>query len=153
MISSLTSRPALPSDIDLLGLLNHQLIRDEGHRNPMTVSQLQERMRGWLAAEYTAILFERETEVVAYALYREEPELIHLRQFFVQRHCRNRGIGQTALHLLRTQIWPARKRLTVEVLTSNSTAISFYLAAGFHEYCLTLEIPGTNSANSAQDSA
>ena len=78
---SLSSRHALPSDADLLGLLNHQLIQDEGHRNPMTVPELQERMRGWLAAEYAAVLFENETEVVAYALYREEPELIYLRQF------------------------------------------------------------------------
>lgn len=140
---SLSSRQALQSDADLLGLLNHQLIQDEGHRNPMTVPELQERMRGWLGGGYAAVLFENETEIVAYALYREEPELIYLRQFFVQRHCRRKGIGQKALHLLRTQIWPAHKRLTVEVLTSNHASISFFKAEGFREYCLTLEIPST----------
>jgi len=135
------SRQATESDVALLGELNHQLIRDEGHRNPMAVSQLQERMRGWLAGEYAAMLFENDAEVVAYALYREEPALIYLRQFFVQRHCRRQGFGRQAFHLLRTQIWPAHKRLTVEVLTSNHAAISFYKAAGFCEYCLMLEIP------------
>jgi len=28
------------------------LIRDEGHRNAMTVAQLQERMANWLKGEY-----------------------------------------------------------------------------------------------------
>jgi len=30
-------REAMPADYPLLGSLNHQLIRDEGHRNPMNV--------------------------------------------------------------------------------------------------------------------
>jgi GNAT superfamily N-acetyltransferase len=137
----LSSRQALQSDAELLGLLNHQLIRDEGHRNPMTVPELQERMRGWLAAEYAAVIFENKAEVVAYALYQEEPELIYLRQFFVQRHCRRQGFGRRAFHLLRAQIWPAHKRLTVEVLIANHAAMSFYKAAGFREYCQLLEIP------------
>lgn len=137
---ALQSRRAGESDIALLGELNHQLIRDEGHRNPMTVAQLQERMRGWLVKDYTAILFENGGRVVAYALYREEPESIYLRQLFVQRDCRRQGYGKQALHILRTEIWPAQKRITLDVLTANSAAIAFYRSLGFSDYCLTLEI-------------
>jgi len=79
----MTFRRATLSDCARLAELNHQLIRDEGHRNPMTVSELEQRMNGWLAGEYTAVLFENDGEVVAYALYREEPEEIYLRQLFV----------------------------------------------------------------------
>ena len=139
----LSSRLAISSDAVMLGALNHQLIQDEGHRNPMTIPELQERMRCWLELEYKAVIFENETEVVAYALFREEPELIHLRQLFVQRHCRRRRIGQQALHILRKEYWPPQKRLTVEVLTANSAAIAFYRKEGFSDYCLTLEIPVT----------
>ena len=87
----LTARRAFPSDADLLGFLNHQLIRDEGHRSRMTVPELQERMRRWLAGDYIAVLFDREAELIAYALYREESDLIYLRQLFVQRHRRRQG--------------------------------------------------------------
>jgi GNAT superfamily N-acetyltransferase len=133
-------RMATKSDSALLGELNHQLIQDEGHRNRMTIPQLQERMRGWLAGEYAAVLFENESEVVAYALYREEPDLIYLRQLFVRRYCRRRGLGREAIAILRNQIWPAHKRLTVEVLTVNADTVAFWKSVGFQEYCLTLEI-------------
>ena len=133
-------RKAAKADCALLGELNHQLIRDEGHRNRMTVPQLQKRMRGWLAGEYAAILFEKGAEVVAYALYREEPDQIYLRQLFVQRHCRRRGLGRQAFGILRSQIWPAHKRLTVQVLSANATAVAFWKSVGFQEYSLTLEI-------------
>ena len=137
----LTSRRAVPADADLLGTLNFQLIEDEGHGNPMQAPQLQQRMRAWLEAEYIAVLFKIGNEVIAYALYREEPGLIYLRQFFVQRYCRRHGFGQEALAILRSLYWPAGKRLTVEVLTGNQAAIAFYKATGFRDYCVTLEIP------------
>jgi len=136
----LQPRRALSQDYDLLGVLNKQLIEDEGHRNPMNASQLQDRMLGWLVGEYKAVIFDNETEVVAYALYREEPELIYLRQFFVQRHYRRRGYGKLAMELLRKNIWPANKRLTVEVLSSNQRSLAFFRSIGFRYYSVALEI-------------
>ena len=82
------------NDCALLAELNHQLIRDEGHRNRMTVPELEQRMKGWLASEYAAMLFENDGAVVAYALYREQPEEIFLRQLFVVRKRRRKGIGR-----------------------------------------------------------
>src|SRR3954466_10117725 len=70
----MTFRPATIDDCPLLAELNHQLIRDEGHRNRMTVAELEERMRGWLRSEYRAVLYEDGREVIAYALFREQPE-------------------------------------------------------------------------------
>ena len=46
-------------------------------------------MRGWLAMEYQAVVFEEAATPVAYALFRQTPEWIHLRQFFVARDCRS----------------------------------------------------------------
>ena len=127
-------------DLDLLAEWNHQLIRDEGHRNRMTVPELRERMRGWLASDYRAVLFSVDGEPVAYGLYRESPEEVYLRQFFVRRDRRGTGLGRRAMEILRHQIWPKGKRLTVEVLTANRTGIEFWKAVGYTEYCLTLEI-------------
>ncbi len=136
----MTFRRAILADCPLLAELNHQLIRDEGHRNPMTVPELEQRMRGWLSSEYIAIIFEDDGEVIAYALYREEPEEIYLRQLFVVRKRRRQGIGRKAIEILRAQIWPKSKRLTVSVLVKNAAAVAFWRAVGYKDYSLTLEI-------------
>src|SRR5437867_1941286 len=122
----MTFRPATLDDCALLAELNHQLIQDEGHRNRMTVPELEERMRGWLSDEYRAIIYEDRGEVVAYALFREQPEEIYLRQLFVGRNRRRQGIGRRAVEILRCEVWPRNKRLTVEVLVANSQAVSFW---------------------------
>jgi predicted acetyltransferase len=142
----LNFRRATLNDCALLAELNHQLIRDEGHRNRMTVPELEQRMKGWLASEYAAALFENDGEVVAYALYREQPEEIYLRQLFVARNRRRQGIGRQAVEILRSKIWPKNKRLTVEVLVQNKAAVAFWRAVGYKDYSLTLEIlPETSS--------
>jgi predicted acetyltransferase len=136
----MTFRLATLSDCALLAELNHQLIRDEGHRNAMTVSELERRMKSWLASEYQAVLFQNHGAVVAYAVYAEQPEKIYLRQLFVVRNRRRQGMGRQAMEILRTKIWPANKRLTVEVLVSNTAAAAFWRAVGYRDYSLMLEI-------------
>ena len=133
-------RAATLDDCSRLAELNHQLIRDEGHRNAMTVPELEQRMRSWLSGEYRAVVYEDAGEVVAYALFREQEQEIYLRQLFVVRHCRNQGIGRRAVEILRSQVWPKNKRLTVEVLTANKRAVSFWRSVGYADYSLSLEI-------------
>jgi ribosomal protein S18 acetylase RimI-like enzyme len=133
-------RLATLADCQLLAAYNHQLIQDEGHRNPMGVPILEERMQSWLASGYAAVLFTRKRETVAYILYREEPDEIYLRHLFVVRHRRREGIGRAAMEIMRTQIWPDHKRLTVEVLVSNTVAVAFWRAMGYRDYSLKLEI-------------
>jgi predicted acetyltransferase len=140
-------RCATLNDCDRLAELNHQLIHDQGHRNPMTVPELEQRMKNWLAGEYTAVIFEDAGVVVAYALYCEQPEEIYLRQLFVVRDRRRRGIGRQAMEVLRSRIWPKYKRLTVGVLVGNTAAVAFWRSVGYKDYSLTLEIlpvPGGN---------
>jgi GNAT superfamily N-acetyltransferase len=77
-------RLATAEDCPTLAELKFQLIHDEGHRNLMTLAQLEERMRSWLTSgEYWAVLFEENHEVGAYALFRETDAEVYLRQFFV----------------------------------------------------------------------
>jgi len=81
-------------------------------------------MKEWLAGEYRAVIFVLEKEPAAYALYRQTAGEIYLRQFFVRRGCRRRGIGREAIGVLRSRVWPADKRLTVEVLTANAAGVA-----------------------------
>lgn len=142
----LTFRRATVDDCARLAELHQQLIRGEGHRNPMTIAELEQRMSGWLASEYVAMIFEEEGEAVAYALYREESKEIYLRQLFVVRNRRRQGIGRQAVEILRSQIWPKQKRLTVEVLVQNPAAVAFWRAMGYRDCSLTLEILPASTA-------
>src|SRR5271155_4929903 len=98
----MTFRIATLDDCRLLAEMNHQLLQDEVHRNRfMTLPQLEDRMRSFLSSEYRAVIFDDKGQAVAYALYREQPEEIYLRQFFVARDHRRRGLSRRAMEILR----------------------------------------------------
>lgn len=127
-------------DVRVVAELNHQLIADEGHRNPMDVGELEQRMRSWIAADYRCALFFGESGVVAYALYREdESARTHLRQFFVVRGLRRSGLGREAFRLFQREIAPREKRIVLEVLSANPAAASFWRSVGFKDYAVTME--------------
>ena len=100
-----------------LAELNQQLIRDEGHRNPMSLAQLQARMEDWLRGSYEAHLFTTEEATLGYALHRRGAEFIYLRHFFVCTPFRRRGYGRRAFESLLSDVWrnPGRVRLDVLV--------------------------------------
>ena len=137
-------RKAMDADCRRLAEWNHALIEDEGHRNAMGVTKLEERMRSWLSGSgYEALIFEDETEPLAYALYRKHGSEIYLRQLFVVRHRRRQGIGREAMQALFEEVWPRGCRLTVSVLVENKAAIAFWREVGYRDYALTLEIRPT----------
>jgi ribosomal protein S18 acetylase RimI-like enzyme len=133
-------REATAADLPLLARLNRELIEDQRSSNPMTLAELEERMRGWLGGEYRAVFFELD-EVVAYALFRPAEGGIHLRQFFVLRSFRRRGIGRGAIEAFRRRYVPAGAAVTLEVLVHNETGIAFWRALGFEEHALSLRLP------------
>ncbi len=130
---------ASAADLALLAEWNHQLIHDEGHHNPMTVAELAERMKQWLQGEYRAVIFS-DAAPVAYALFKPDAGLIHLRQLFVRRDRRRSEIGRRSFEILRDEIWPPGVRLTVEVFCQNHSGVDFWRSVGYRDYCLTLEI-------------
>ena len=134
-------RNASELDLDLLAELNQQLIEDERADNPMSLAELRERMRGWLASGYQAVVFELASEPVAYALFRPAHDGIYLRQFFVARIQRRRGIGRDAIALFRKRCVPAGSALTLEVLAHNEVGQAFWRATGFREHAPTFRIP------------
>lgn len=135
----LSWREASHTDLELLAEWNHQLIRDEGHRNRMTIDQLAARLSQWLHTGYRAVIFSHE-EPVAYALFKQDESSLYLRQFFVRRDRRRLRIGHRAMELLRQEVWPHDVRLTVDVLCDNEVGLAFWRSVGFRDYCLTLEI-------------
>ena len=128
------------ADAALLSEMNYQLIRDEGHSNPMTLPELLARMKYWLSREYQGVLFEHGGRIVAYAIYRLDPGSVYLRQFFVRPAHRQQGIGRAAMQILLEAILPPRTQVTVEVLYNNKIAHQFWRAVGFNDYSVTLQM-------------
>jgi ribosomal protein S18 acetylase RimI-like enzyme len=133
-------RKPTSADLPLLSLWNHHLIRDERHRNRMAPSQLKRRMAGWLKKrQYSGLIFEVGPAPVGYVLYRKEKDHIYLRQFFIDRKYRRKGLGQEAMkHLLR-KIWPKDFQIRLDVLVDNRRARAFWHSLGFRDYCLGME--------------
>ncbi len=133
-------RFATTDDAKTLGALNAQLIRDEGHRNSMTVPGLVDRMAEWLRGEYEAAVVEEFGVVVGYALFRREKDHVYLRQIFVRSENRRRGIGRSLIEWLATNAWQAAPRVRIDVLVGNESGRDFWKAIGFRDYCLTMEL-------------
>jgi GNAT superfamily N-acetyltransferase len=133
-------RFASVDDAETLGALNAQLIRDEGHRNSMTVPQLVERMTRWLQGEYEAIVVEEGSTVIGYALFRRDADYVYLRQIFVRTENRRRGIGRSLVQWLAANAWQNVPRVRIDVLVGNDAGRQFWTSIGFRDYCLTMEM-------------
>ena len=139
--------PKTDADIQLLAEMNRQLIRDEGHRNPMTLGELYERMRGWLT-EYRALIIQDDGSVVGYVLFHQDTERLYIRHFFIVPAFRRKGLGKLAIQELRENVWNSATRLRLEVLVNNPRGTAFWRSVGFNAYSLTMEY---NSAGMRDD--
>jgi GNAT superfamily N-acetyltransferase len=138
-------RFATLADAAVIAAMNFALIRDEGHRNPMSVAKLTERMGGWLSGEYRCLLIEMSEAPIGYVLYRLESEFVYLRQLYVVPDKRRSGVGRQALAWLRSTAWSEQPRVRVEVLIDNAVARAFWRSVGFEDYCVTMEATSIRS--------
>ena len=133
-------RFATTDDVSALAQMNLDLIHDEGHRNSMTLAELERRMETFLKGEYEAVVFEEEGSQHGYALFKRDESGIYLRQFFVAPSMRRKGIGRQALRSLQTKTWRESPSIRLDVLVNNGAGIAFWKACGFTEYCITMEL-------------
>jgi GNAT superfamily N-acetyltransferase len=149
MNSPVSLRAATHHDGTLLGRWNVAIIREEGHRNAMTESELKTRMQGWIASgEYRVHMVIVAHESVGYICWRAEGlHEIVVRQCFVAPPMRRQGIGRSALALLKSDVWPKSARISVDVLATNSVGIAFWRACGFADYSARLEQLPEHSTN------
>jgi GNAT superfamily N-acetyltransferase len=143
-------RFATIEDAETLGVLNAQLICDEGHRNAMTIPQLVERMGDWLRGEYEAAIVKERGTIVGYALFRRCAEYVYLRHIFVRAEDRRLGIGRSLFQWLLQNAWQAAPRIRIDVLVGNEAGRRFWESIGFREYCLTMELETRLSPDSDQ---
>jgi predicted acetyltransferase len=140
MSHELEFRFAVQNDVPWLARMNRELIRDEGHRNKMSLAELEQRMSDFLNNEYEAVIVSSGRNDIGYVLYRKEPEWLYLRQIFVIDKMRRKGIGRKIIEWLKDNPWKDCKIIRTDVLVDNINGINFWKAVGFEEYCITLEM-------------
>lgn len=138
--------PAQFSNIELLTQMNKELIEDENSNNTMTLSELKDRMTNFLREEWKALLFILKDQVVGYALYKEVKEtsnaqgnVIYLRQYYISRAYRRRGLGKQAIHMLKTGLFK-EAIISVDVLESNPSGRQFWEEVGFKTYYTNMQL-------------
>ena len=119
------------SDAGQLAVLNRQLIEDEGSDNPMTIEELETRMKGFLETGYDAYFFTLQGEVIGYALVSTKAAPLYLRQFFIGRDHRREHRGTEAFRLLMGEL--ETDSVDVEVLSWNEPGARFWESLGFVE--------------------
>ena len=90
------------SDVTKLAEMNKHLIEDEKSDNPMNLSELENRMSGFISNEYNAYFFMENDAVIGYALVRESETETYLRQFYIERDFRRNHLGTEAFKELKS---------------------------------------------------
>lgn len=140
-------RQHVRSDFPLLARMNRELADDEGHRNPMTIEQMEARFGRFVDEEgWSVDLFMLDDEVVGYATHRREAEpsdpsgeRVFLRQFYIVRHYRRDGLGQAAFDKLVAARFRPGDRVILEAIENNPGGRVFWLRVGFTPYSSILE--------------
>ena len=140
-------RSADEADLPLLAQMNKCLIEDEGSRNPMSLDQLADRMRGWLLGNWHLKLFATDGGAVGYAVYQvrrdeyfPDQTIVYLRQFYIEREMRRQGLGTAAYRALAAEHFPPGCRVVIDALASNPRGHDFWRHVGFEPYCTTMHL-------------
>ncbi|MFH1085182.1 MAG: GNAT family N-acetyltransferase [Chloroflexota bacterium] len=142
----ITLRHATLDDVGLLARLNRQMIEDERSRNPMSLAQLEGRMRGWLLGEWRAVLIACDGQAAGYCLYQArrdsyfpERPVVYVRHYMIERAHRRRGLGRAAFERLVAEWFERGATVELDVLTSNPAGQVFWASLGFQPYATTLK--------------
>ena len=118
-------------DCEYLAALNKELIHAEGSVNPMTIRELEYRMKDFLQTFYEAYFFIERDRVVGYALIKMDCEPLCLRQFLIIQEYRQRHYGKQAFQMLLSYL--KTDSVDIEVLSNNYQGIKFWEEMGFVE--------------------
>lgn len=137
-MDDLLIRKCSQEDVNLLAELNKQLIEDEQHDNKMDMKQLKERMRVFINTDYNAYMFERDSEIVGYALVNHTRQPVYLRHFFIRRNSRRNGNGKLAFEKLRELL--NTEDMDIEVMYWNVAGYKFWKSLGFKERSIYMRL-------------
>lgn len=143
---SLDIRAATETDLPRLAEMNKHLFEDAGSHNPMTVEALHERMAAWLASgEWNLVVVTQDAQVFGYAVYQTRPDayeptitFVYIRQFFIDRDWRRKGLGRSVFDTLLQTHFPEQCKVVIDALADDRNAQAFWSSLSFEPYSVTM---------------
>lgn len=120
------------SDSKILASLNKMLIDDGGSINSMSETELEERMKQFLASDYLAYLFTVENAIVGYALVNIGQKPFFIRQFYIMKEYRRKRYGTQAFRNIVAAL--EVKEVDLTVLVQNEVGYKFWISCGLIPY-------------------
>jgi GNAT superfamily N-acetyltransferase len=139
----LSWRRCTTADAPVLARMNSELSVDEGAQPVGPMAAYLARVSAWLDDDrYQAAIAESRGEPVAYVLWRRDPDYadVFVRQFFVERAHRGRGVGRALFERAVHEFWPT-DTLRLDVYDSNPRAGEFWQALGFVPFSRLMRRP------------
>ena len=139
-------RKADDADVPFLARMNEQLVADQGSRNPFTAKQYEHRFAEWLVTDWEVDVFEHDVQRVGYSVYRvqadeyySDQQVVYVRQFYIERQHRRRGLGTTAFSVLQEARFPEIESIALDVLATNPSGQRFWEHIGFEPYFVNMK--------------
>ena len=83
--------------------------------------------------------------VIGYAVFSARPDsyqpeiaFVYIKQFFIEREWRRKGLGRKAFAALARAYFPSQSKVVIDALSTDPTATAFWAALGFHPYSITM---------------
>ncbi len=140
-------RDQAPDELDDVARMNKELLEDEQSRNSMSVAELRDRFVRFVRDDgWTVAVFTCDAEIAGFITYRYQPDdaapggrSVHLRQFFIARPHRRRGLGAAAIALFKRSRLNPGDRIILDVLDTNPGGRRFWQQVGFVPYATIME--------------
>jgi len=113
----------------------------------MSIDELQERLMNWLCSDWQVDVVMEGKDIAGYAVYQQRKDeyypdrtVVYLRQFYIERDKRNRGLGSLAFRTLANERFPPGSTVVIDALASNPDGYRFWAKVGFQPYCTTMHL-------------
>lgn len=72
-------------------------------------------------------------------VYDPDQQVVYVRQFYIEREHRRRGLGTTAFAALQAARFPAAQTISLDVLATNPSGQRFWERLGFEPYFVSMK--------------
>jgi GNAT superfamily N-acetyltransferase len=144
----ITIRAADLKDARVLARMNSRLVEDQGTVNTWSLAKYEQRFLDWLqAGTWQVDIILEDGQIIGYAVYQQrgdyynpEQPVIYVRQYYIERTHRRRGLGRAAFQELIDRRFPTGyDAIELDVVATNPGGQQFWTKLGFAPYFIAMK--------------